>query len=557
MSAEPSPQIKEFKKKKPLPKIPMDQQSQIDLFQDALVTIYCEQQLWVNEGWKISYCNPGFPQRVEKPFEPLPMRHKQSKEQIEPDLTLPPLDHSTPDSPASFVPAQLFSVSENYFQPSPVSSGVPSPWSTSTTKRSVVKRQSISRISTCSVLAALPVTITQTPDEASDMQQDNSIIKDDVYYKEIMNKHAGSIIASCSLVQVRSNIKLYRRMALKTRNRETQMAYARYLLRIVKLYPKSSSSDEAADTRHRLLSETGYWIERLAKKGQPEALFVKGKWHLLGPQADDCAIKGYEKVNEKKAFKCFRLASKAGWVDAYYELAHLYKKRGKYEKAIIYYEKGAKEYHTLSIYKMAKIYLRGQLKRPADIEKGIQYLKIAANVDGEVSAEPAFVLGCIYADELERIGVQGDSSITTNYSQALEYIKKSANYGYPDAVYLMGQISEIGMLGQQSDAWTAYQHYLKAAEANHTGAMLDLSRMYLEGIPGLLASQKTIAFKWCKRSAELGFAQAEYVLGKYYEDGIGISPDYPRALEYFGRAASKGYHLAAKKLNKRNFCSDY
>lgn len=77
----------------------------------------------------------------------------------------------------------------------------------------------------------------------------------------------------------------------------------------------------------------------------------------------------------------------------------------------------------------------------------------------------------------------------------------------------MGQISEIGMLGQQSDAWTAYQHYLKAAEANHAGAMLDLSRMYLEGIPGLLASQKTIAFKWCKRSAELGYAQAEYVLG--------------------------------------------
>lgn len=55
---------------------------------------------------------------------------------------------------------------------------------------------------------------------------------------------------------------------------------------------------------------------------------------------------------------------------------------------------------------MAKIYLRGQLKRPVDIEKGIQYLKIAANVDDEVSAEPAFVLGCIYADELERIGVQ-------------------------------------------------------------------------------------------------------------------------------------------------------
>jgi TPR repeat protein len=59
---------------------------------------------------------------------------------------------------------------------------------------------------------------------------------------------------------------------------------------------------------------------------------------------------GYEKVQETKAFKCFLTASKAGWTDAHYELAHLWKKRGNYTKAIQCYEKGAKEKHTLSIY---------------------------------------------------------------------------------------------------------------------------------------------------------------------------------------------------------------
>lgn len=35
----------------------------------------------------------------------------------------------------------------------------------------------------------------------------------------------------------------------------------------------------------------------------------------------------------------------------------------------------------------------------------------------------------------------------------------------------------------------------------------------------------------------------------YYEDGIGTIPDYPRALEYFGKAASKRHAFAAAKLN--------
>lgn len=37
---------------------------------------------------------------------------------------------------------------------------------------------------------------------------------------------------------------------------------------------------------------------------------------------------------------------------------------------------------------------------------------------------------------------------------------------------------------------------------------------------------------------------------KYYEDGIGVAPNFPLALEYFGKAASKGYQPAAEKLNR-------
>ncbi|GAN00998.1 hypothetical protein MAM1_0004d00427 [Mucor ambiguus] len=545
-------------------------------------------------------------------------------------------------------PSYAFSAAEKYFdQPASASSvstpRIPSPWGTSNSKRSFSvasngnnNKKIISRISTGSI-PNLAIYTAQVPDEislessitneATHDADGRSMSKAEQYFNvhgnmqpvasftseatagNSTNTHLQEApgpaptkyslsIASCSLINIRSNTKLYRRMALKTRNDETQLTYAKYLLQISKLYDKHSTTQPSnkiapismtsssnagstshgnydansantkkhlqetpAQTRHRLLSEAGYWIERLAKAGKPEALFIKGRWYLLGPQAEDCVLKGYEKVQEAKAFKCFLRASKCGWTEAHYELAHLWKKRGNFAKAIQCYEKGAKEQHTLSIYKMAKILLRGQLKRKKDLVKGMQYLKQAADMNDPACAEPAFVLGCIYANEFDRIGIQryvDEASKTpihntkerVNYSLALKYLKKSAHHGYPDAIYFMGQVSETGMLGQLQDSWQAYQHYMKAAEVNHAGAMLDLSRIYSQGISGLLAIQKDMAFKWCKRSADLGFDQAEYVLGKYYEDGIGVAPDFPRALEYFGKAASKGYQPAAEKLNR-------
>lgn len=260
-----------------------------------------------------------------------------------------------------------FSAAERYFQPnndiSPVSltSRIPSPWGTS--RSATIKPNH--RISTGSIPNLMSVQTAQAPDEVT------PINKAEQYFNEEDKRGKYSLsIASCSLINIRSNTKLYRRMAIKTRNKETQMTYARYLLQISKLYAKdnttvvpvpSSSSvslpslkknvaESPAETRHRLLSEAGYWIERLAKAGHPEALFIKGKWHLLGPLAEDCTIQGYEKVQEAKAFKCFLAASKAGWLDAHYDLAHLWKRRGNNTKAIQCYERGAREKHTLSIY---------------------------------------------------------------------------------------------------------------------------------------------------------------------------------------------------------------
>lgn len=296
-------------------------------------------------------------------------------------------------------PAASFSAAERFFQqPSPVSR-IPSPWGTSDSKSLSKERPDMGRISTGSI-PNLAVCTAQVPDEISlessveiKEQSTESTSKaeqyfnvhnknnhgndknkqktDDAMHSDLGGSKHSLSIASCSLINIKSNTKLYRRMAIKTHDKEVQLTYAKYLLQISKLYDKNANKciintmntspstttgskqhaqETPAQTRHRLLAEAGYWIERLAKAGKPEALFIKGRWYLLGPQAEDCVLHGYEKVEEAKAFKCFLRASKAGWTEAHYELANLWKKRGQYNKAIQCYDKGAKENHTLSIY---------------------------------------------------------------------------------------------------------------------------------------------------------------------------------------------------------------
>lgn len=154
-------------------------------------------------------------------------------------------------------------------------------------------------------------------------------------------------IASFSLTHNKDAIKTYRRMASKTKNMDIQMTYAKYLLEIARLYGSSDKKGNN-ETRERLLSEAGYWIDRLAKHGKAEALYIKGKWHMQ-PDKEDCA-QAYQRPQPLKAFKCLQAAAKAGWVEAYYDLARYRKARGEYNQAVTCYKIASSKGHTLATY---------------------------------------------------------------------------------------------------------------------------------------------------------------------------------------------------------------
>lgn len=58
------------------------------------------------------------------------------------------------------------------------------------------------------------------------------------------------------------------------------------------------------------------------------------------------------------------------------------------------------------------------------------------------------------------------------------------------------------------------------------------------------------AFYWYKESAELGFAQSQYILGNMYLSGEGVEQNYIEAIEYYRKAAMQGNNTAQCKLNE-------
>ncbi|KAI8052592.1 uncharacterized protein B0P05DRAFT_518400 [Gilbertella persicaria] len=357
---------------------------------------------------------------------------------------------------------------------------------------------------------------------------------------------SSSSLASVSLTH---DVKTYRRMASKTHDRHIQFTYATYLIQLV----NSNDNKLDEDTRKRLQEEAEYWIERLAKSNYAGALYIKGQWHrdfksskFVGSQ--------YKKVNHTKAFKCFQQAAKYGSTEAHYELAEYWMVRKEYKKSMSSYRFAASKNHVQSLYKLANILLRGLLNQKKDIQQGVIFLRRAADANKPESAQSAFDLACIFSNDLESVDLERTPEIEAfmtaqNCASAVHYFKEADYYGIVNATYRLGHIHEQGHNYVKPDTWEAFKYFSKAAERKHEGAMLELSRMYRDGIMDCLSPRPEMAYTWCLSAAKNGNEIAEFTLGLYYERGVGVYPDQAQANEWFRKAASKGYMPAKEKLS--------
>ncbi|MBE9591321.1 sel1 repeat family protein [Moraxella sp. K127] len=89
----------------------------------------------------------------------------------------------------------------------------------------------------------------------------------------------------------------------------------------------------------------------------------------------------------------------------------------------------------------------------------------------------------------------------------------------------------------EADYKKAVEWYTKSANQGYAKAQYSLGAMYYtgQGVPQDYAK----AFELFTKSANQGYAEAEYNLGVMYYNGQGVKQDYTKALEWFTKSANQ------------------
>ena len=102
--------------------------------------------------------------------------------------------------------------------------------------------------------------------------------------------------------------------------------------------------------------------------------------------------------------------------------------------------------------------------------------------------------------------------------------------------------------GVEKDEQKAVELYQSAIEQAHLSVQVKGSRHYYYG--KMTGSNLDISFVTglCQLTAKKGSVYAQYILGLYYENGIGVEADIKKALEFYERATEQGYSKAHSKV---------
>ncbi|KAF8981494.1 hypothetical protein BGZ46_002708 [Entomortierella lignicola] len=397
-----------------------------------------------------------------------------------------------------------------------------------------------------------------------------------------------SVATSVSLLSDTAVLAKYREAAIRTNDTTLQLSYAKYLLEIgepsqtyslaiangelqpppssgsavspassgpgappaqsgpmTAMSPMDAETPESLLGKRQLTQEAIYWIDRLAKEGQSEAQYIRGTWYEEG-------LYGTKKSSDK-ALRYYQSSSKGDFTPAHYKVASFCEKRKDNNKAVVLYKKAATHNEVSANYRLAMVYLNGELGQSKNMKTGLQYLKRAASFATEASPMSAYVLGQILAREYTQINIPDDVAFPDD-GEALEWFKKAAELGYGPANYKLGTCYEYGTLGCKVDPFISIQHYEHAVMASDSNgeAEMALSGWYLSGAEDYFEADDTLAYQYALKAAEKGLAKAQYALGYYHEVGISVPIDMSIAMDYYRKAAANGNKDAQARLADKN-----
>jgi uncharacterized protein len=114
---------------------------------------------------------------------------------------------------------------------------------------------------------------------------------------------------------------------------------------------------------------------------------------------------------------------------------------------------------------------------------------------------------------------------------------QAARNGDAEAQFRLGRAALLDTSRGKEGTAEAISWLRRATAAGHTGAMIQLGRLYRSGV-GIVQNYE-LAARWIREAAEQGDAEGMVELGRLYRAGIGVEHDLVQAYVWFNRAAAE------------------
>ena len=124
--------------------------------------------------------------------------------------------------------------------------------------------------------------------------------------------------------------------------------------------------------------------------------------------------------------------------------------------------------------------------------------------------------------------------VDKNMPLAIKWVTKAADAGYSKAEALLGAAYLNGAEGLDQNYALSEKYLLKAAKKDNVEAQAFLSLLYV----GMEEYDK--AMVWARKAAQMEHPQAYFMLGRIYDEGLGVDVNHIEGLKWFEKAADKG-----------------
>jgi TPR repeat protein len=194
--------------------------------------------------------------------------------------------------------------------------------------------------------------------------------------------------------------------------------------------------------------------------------------------------------------------------------------RRDYANAVLHYREAAKREHAEAQFQLGCCYENGE-GVPADFAEAVKWWRKAAEKSHQAARERLEEL-----DELERC-------------------RQAAERGDAEAQYHLGRQCVEGALN--ADPREAAKWFRLAAEQGHAGAQFELARNLCYDNDD--DDDDAEAFEWWRKAAEQGHVEAIFELADCYEVGFVVDTDPAQALEWYRLALEKGHAKAQERID--------